>query len=158
MRPSLRLTVGHEALRCGHIKPSSFKKQHSKTLRLSGVREVGLYSLRQTFLTRLGQSGCDTRTLARIAGHSSIAMSARYVRDSEDAVRLAVERLGGHNSGHISKLLDLANDGPQPHLVETQDEVWWAVQDSNLRPPACKIVNSSKLLEARSTIAHKTGI
>ena len=35
---------------------------------------------------------------------------------------------------------------------------WWAVQDSNLRPPACKIVNSSKLLETRSTIAHKTGI
>jgi integrase len=41
------------------------------------VRAV-LYSLRHTFLTRLGQSGCDAWTLARIAGHSSVAMSSRY--------------------------------------------------------------------------------
>ena len=124
--------------RSGHIEPSSLKKQNSKTLRLSGVRRFVLYSLRHTFLTRLGQSGCDTWTLARIAGHSSIAMSARYVHPSEDAVLLAVERLGGHNSGHSSKLLELASNGTQPHLVEKQDEDWWAVQDSNLRPPACK--------------------
>jgi integrase len=126
------------ATRSRHIEPSSLKKQHSKALRLSGVRKFVLYSLRHTFLTRLGQSGCDTWTLARIAGHSSIAMSARYVHPSEDAVLLAVERLGGHNSGHSSKLLELASNGSQPHLVEKQDEEWWAVQDSNLRPPACK--------------------
>ncbi len=35
-----------------------------------------LYSLRHTFLTKLGESGCDAWTLARIAGHSSMAMSA----------------------------------------------------------------------------------
>ena len=55
-----------------------------------------LYSLRHTFLTRLGESGCDAWTLARIAGHSSVAMSTRYVHPSEDAVLAAVERLGGH--------------------------------------------------------------
>jgi hypothetical protein len=52
------------------------------------------------FLTRLGQSGCDVWTLARIAGHSSIAISARYVHPSEDAVLQAMARLGGHNSGY----------------------------------------------------------
>ena len=52
-----------------------------------------LYSLRHTFLTRLGASGCDVRTLARIAGHSSVAISARYVHPSEDAVLAAVEKL-----------------------------------------------------------------
>ena len=41
--------------------------------------------------------GCD---LARIAGHSSIAMSARYVHPSEDVVLTAMSRLGGHKSGH----------------------------------------------------------
>ena len=33
-----------------------------------------------------GEAGCDAWTLARIAGHSSIAISARYVHPSEDAV------------------------------------------------------------------------
>ena len=35
--------------------------------------------LRHTFLTRLGESGCDAWSLARIAGHSNIRMSSRYV-------------------------------------------------------------------------------
>lgn len=90
----------------GHVEPSSLKKQHIKALRLSGVRPFVLYSLRHTFLTRLGQSGCDVWTLARIAGHSSIAISARYVHPSEDAVLTAMARLGGHNSGHSEKMLD----------------------------------------------------
>ena len=63
--------------RSGHFEKSTIKKQHKKALRLSRVRPFVLYSLRHTFLTRLGESGCDTWTLARIAGHSSVAMSAR---------------------------------------------------------------------------------
>jgi len=80
--------------------PSSLKKQHAKALKLSKVRPFVLYSLRHTFLTRLGASGCDVWTLARIAGHSSVAISARYVHPSENSVLAAVEKLGGHNSGH----------------------------------------------------------
>jgi len=49
---------------------------------------------------RLGQSGWDVWTLARIAGHSSIAISARYVHPSEDAVLEAMVQLSGQNSGH----------------------------------------------------------
>jgi integrase len=77
----------------GHIEPSTVKKQHQRALRLSGVRPFVLYALRHTFLTRLGESGCDAWTLARIAGHSSIAMSARYVHPSEDAVMNVFSRL-----------------------------------------------------------------
>jgi integrase len=84
----------------GHIEPSSLKKQHRRALRDSGVRPFVLYSLRHTFLTRLGESGCDAWTLARIAGHSSITISARYVHPSEDAVLSAVEKLGRHKIGH----------------------------------------------------------
>lgn len=84
----------------GHIEPSSLKKQHRTALRLSGVRAFVLYSLRHTFLTRLGESGCDAWTLARIAGHSAISISARYVHPSEDAVLSAVERLSRHKIGH----------------------------------------------------------
>src|SRR5438552_4084565 len=87
----------------GHMEPSSLKKQHTKTLKVSKLRPFVLYSLRHTFLTRLGQSGCDVWTLARIAGHSSIAISVRYVHPSEDAVLQAMARLGGHNSGHSAE-------------------------------------------------------
>lgn len=94
----------------GHLEGSSLKKQHAKALRLSGVRPFVLYSLRHTFLTRLGESGCDAWTLARIAGHSSIAMSTRYVHPSEDAVLNAMSRLDGHNSGHSAKNEELHNN------------------------------------------------
>ena len=86
--------------RSGHFEKSTLKKQHKKALRLSRVRPFVLYSLRHTFLTRLGESGCDAWTLARIAGHTSVAMSARYVHPSEDAVLAALDRLSGHNFGH----------------------------------------------------------
>ena len=89
--------------RSGHVEPSTFRKQHSKALTDSKVRPFVLYSLRHTFLTRLGQSGCDVWTLARIAGHSSINISARYVHPSEDAVLNAMTRLGGHKIGHTEK-------------------------------------------------------
>jgi integrase len=85
----------------GHVEPSSLKKQHNRALLLSKVRRFVLYSLRHTFLTRLGASGCDVWTLARIAGHSSVAMSARYVHPSEEAVLNAMSRLSGHKTGHI---------------------------------------------------------
>jgi len=45
-------------------------------------------------------------TLARIAGHSSIAMSTRYVHPSEDAVFTAMERLGGHKIGHTTETVN----------------------------------------------------
>ena len=53
------------------------------------------------------------RTLARIAGHSSIAMSTRYVHPSEDAVLAAVERLGGHRIGHSCQPAELSAAAPQ---------------------------------------------
>src|SRR5215469_13225123 len=96
--------------RSGHVEPSSLRKQHANAFRAIAdesakrsqrpVRPFVLYSLRHTFLTRLGQSGCDVWTLARIAGHSSIGISARYVHPSEDAVLDAISRLGGHKIGH----------------------------------------------------------
>jgi integrase len=84
----------------GHIDHSSVKKQHRNALKVSKVRPFVLYSLRHTFLTRLGASGCDVWTLMRIAGHSSITISSRYVHPSEDTVLDAVERLGRHKIGH----------------------------------------------------------
>ena len=87
----------------GHINHDSLKLQHKKALRLAKLRPFEVYAIRHTFLTRLGESGCDVWTLARIAGHSSIAISARYVHPSGDAVLNAISRLGGHKTGHSAK-------------------------------------------------------
>jgi len=88
----------------GHIDHSTTKKQHRKALRESKVTPFVLYSARHTFLTRLGASGCDAWTLMRIAGHSSIAMSMRYVHPGEDTIQKAFAALeGGHKTGHNRK-------------------------------------------------------
>lgn len=94
----------------GHLEPSNLKKQHARALKDSKVRTFVLYSLRHTFLTRLGASGCDVWTLARIAGHSSVAISARYVHPSEDSVLAAVEKLGGHKNGHSEQSQEIESE------------------------------------------------
>lgn len=96
--------------RSGHVEVSSLRKHHAKAFEIVAeqaaknnhkpVRPFVLYSLRHTFLTRLGESGCDVWTLARIAGHSQIGISSRYVHPSEDAMFAAMSRLGGHKIGH----------------------------------------------------------
>jgi len=86
-----------------HINHDSLKHQHKKTLKAAKLRPFEVYSIRHTFLTRLGESGCDVWTLARIAGHSNISISQRYVHPSEDAVLNALSRLARHNSGHSSE-------------------------------------------------------
>lgn len=80
-------------IRSGHVEPSSIRKQHKNALKVSKVKPFVLYSLRHTFLTRLGLSGCDLFTLMRVAGHSSAQISARYVHSNDDAVLKAMERL-----------------------------------------------------------------
>ena len=56
-------------------------------------KDFVIHSLRHTMLSRLGESGVDAFTIMRIAGHSSITVSQRYVHPSPEAVERAFERL-----------------------------------------------------------------
>ena len=127
----------------GHFEQSTLKKRHGKALAAarigeSKIRPFLIYSARHTFLTRLGESGCDVWTLARIAGHSSIAVSMRYVHPSQEAVERAMTHLTGHNSRHSQKNTSKAKLRDTMKQIESKEGSWWAVQGSNLRPPACK--------------------
>jgi integrase len=102
----------------GHINHDSLKLQHRKALKAAKLRPFEVYSIRHTFLTRLGESGCDVWTLARVAGHSNISISQRYVHPSEDAVLNALSRLTGHNSGHSGEVA-VPNQGPDLLLTDT---------------------------------------
>jgi integrase len=56
--------------------------------------EAVLHSFRHTFCTRLGEAGVDAFTLMRLAGHSNVSVSQRYVHPSSDAAQAAIKRLG----------------------------------------------------------------
>lgn len=88
---------------CGHVVPNSIYEPHLSAVTKSKVRPFVLYDLRHTFLTRLGESGIDAWTLARVAGHSNVALSFRYVHPSEETILNAVSRLGGHKTGHSAE-------------------------------------------------------
>jgi integrase len=59
--------------------------------------EFVLHSLRHTFLTRLGEAGTDAFTIMRLAGHSSVTVSQRYVHPTLDSCETAFERLEAFN-------------------------------------------------------------
>lgn len=103
----------------GHAEPSTVKKQHRNAVRASRVRPFVLYTFRHTFLTRLGESGCDVYTLARIAGHSNIAMSMRYVHPGEESVLSAMERLEAQRSKQGRESAD-DNDASRALPVQSQ--------------------------------------
>jgi integrase len=81
-------------------------QQHS-SLRtaLKLPKDFVLHSLRHTVLSQLGASGVDAFTIMRIAGHSSITISQKYVHPTPEVLENAFERFeeyrkSGQNSRH----------------------------------------------------------
>jgi len=68
-------------------------QQATARILLKWPSDFVLHSLRHTFGTRLGESGADAFTIMRLMGHSTVAVSQRYVHPSPEAVELAFERL-----------------------------------------------------------------
>jgi integrase len=83
--------------KCGHFNSDSAKDQHKKALEDAGVKPFVPYTLRHTALTHLGEkAGGDVFVLARIAGHSSITVTQRYIHPQADAINrvFAASRVG----------------------------------------------------------------
>jgi len=91
--------------RDGHLNGDTTKDQHAIALKNSKVARFEPYILRHTALTRLAESGCDVFTLARIAGHSSITITQRYVHPQADAVERAFTAFGNLGRGDEPKSL-----------------------------------------------------
>jgi integrase len=106
----------------GHIEPSSLKKRHAKAIESSKLRPFVLYTLRHTMLTRLGESGCDVWALARIAGHSNIRISQRYVHPSAAHIERSVngrEMVGtGDKTGDIGSKPQITPENALPTIAE----------------------------------------
>jgi integrase len=83
----------------GHFNKDTAKDQHAKAIERANKKAKKKaakelmpfqpYILRHTALTQLAQAGCDVFTLARIAGHSSITITQRYIHPQADAIERA---------------------------------------------------------------------
>jgi len=71
----------------GHFNGDAAKEQYKKALENLGVEAFPPYVLRHTALPWLGETaGGDVFVLARIAGHSSVTITQRYVHPQADAI------------------------------------------------------------------------
>ena len=48
-------------------------------------KDCVIHSLRHTFLTRFGEAGADAFTFKKVAGHSSVTISERYIHPTPEA-------------------------------------------------------------------------
>ncbi len=88
---------------------TSLDHQHQKLRELLKLpKDFVIHGLRHTMLTRLGEAGVDAFTIMRIAGHSSITISQRYVHPSSEAVERAFERLESLNGRMTERMMDQA--------------------------------------------------
>jgi integrase/recombinase XerC len=88
----------------GRAIGTSLSHQHKRVrdkLKLPG--DFVIHSLRHTMLTRLGEAGVDAFTIMKIAGHSSVTVSQRYVHPTSEAMERAFEKLEAFNSGANGK-------------------------------------------------------
>jgi integrase len=80
------------ASKSGHYNQGSAKRHHALALQRCGLKPFPPYILRHTALTFFGKF-LDPFTLARVAGHSSITMTDRYVHPQADAIQKGFDRV-----------------------------------------------------------------
>jgi integrase len=89
-RPVLGTSLAH--MHTNICRPKSCDKQS-----YSFPKDFVLHSLRHTCLTRLGEAGADAFTIMKLAGHSSVTVSQRYVHPTGETIQLAFDRLEALN-------------------------------------------------------------
>ena len=81
-----------------------------------------VHSLRHTMLTRLGEAGVDAFTIMKIAGHSSITTSQKYLHPSSEVLELAFEKLMNWKSDLPAKVPTVAGEGSVEDKINQQNK------------------------------------
>jgi len=90
---------------CQHAKVRALLNEHlTKNGMPAFPRDFIIHPLRHTMLSRLGEAGADAFTVMRIAGHSTVVVSQRYVHPSPESLERAFERLEAANQKAVAKL------------------------------------------------------
>jgi integrase len=77
----------------GHFDANAAKDQHKRALKASGVKRFEPYCLRHTALTWFAERLRDPFAVMKIAGHSTIAMTQRYIHYQPEMVDRAFDRM-----------------------------------------------------------------
>jgi integrase len=104
-RPMLGTSFAHLHIKV--CRPGRGKKRH-----FLFPQDFVIHSLRHTFCTRLGEAGADAFTIMKLAGHSSVTVSQRYVHPTPEAVERAFDRLEAFNRA-AKKRLKAPTNPPQ---------------------------------------------
>jgi integrase len=64
-------------------------------------KDCVIHSLRHTFLTRFGEAGADAFTIKKVAGHSSVTISERYIHPTPEGQERAFERFANLNKNAV---------------------------------------------------------
>jgi len=98
-----RLTKGEAAC------PIARRGAQRRLLKLP--RGIGLHSLRHTCLTEKGKT-VDAFTLMKIAGHSAVTMTQKYVHPQKDAIRAAFSaKIGAGSPRKVPRLRNAGEGG-----------------------------------------------
>jgi integrase len=93
----------------GHCEGSTLKKQHEAAIKAAEVSPFVIYDFRHTRITRWAKV-LPLPVVQRLAGHTDISTTMRYVHVSDDDVRAAMakeqEERGGHTSWHTGRGTD----------------------------------------------------
>jgi integrase/recombinase XerD len=77
----------------GHFSANTMCQLFLNIFHACGLQGASSHSGRRTFITRLANKGIGVRVLAALAGHSSIAVTQRYIDVNDDQLANAVELL-----------------------------------------------------------------
>jgi integrase len=118
------------------ILGTSLDHQHDDVRKAQKLdQDFVIHSLRHTMLTRLGEAGADAFTIMRIAGHSSVTVSQRYVHPTPEGMERAFERLEDLNALKFeqaeteakaadgSKVLPKVPTAPKEHLRKSSQVI-----------------------------------
>jgi len=94
------------ATESGHIEASTVRDQHDEAVTASGVTRFVIYDFRHTRITRWAKV-LPLPVVQRLAGHTSIATTMRYVHINDDDVRSAMAKEHEERCGHTSRHTDL---------------------------------------------------
>ena len=104
-KPDLGFVFPRDEKGKDHVPYDTINSQHDVTMKaLENLKKFRLYDLRNTLLTRLGEAGADAFAIQKIAGHSTITVSQRYVHPTPERVEDAFTRLESYNAKKAEEL------------------------------------------------------
>lgn len=107
----------------GPLSKSTVCHQHIDRRRLLKMpKGFVIHSLRHTMLTRLGASGADVFLIKKIAGHSSVTVSEKYIHPVPRSLEAAFQRFEKMGQKALEEGAKTADTATIPATVESQQE------------------------------------